>query len=337
MAWQRGFSVAIVSSAMNFEFIERGGSVPVPGHAPVDAHDVHVALDKVARDLAARFPDRIAEHIFLGYSLGAFHGFYIAAQESDPASTLLRFDRYLLLDPPVRLLYGMQRLDAFYNVPLAFPEPQREAEARRILLKAVTVAQQAQAARLGDGRYSRIESTNLGDGTLTPALELPFSNEEAEFLIGVAFRRSLQALLYASQEREDLGVLQTERRRLRRLPVYEEIADYSFEAYLYAFLLPYYRDRLHRVASAEELIAQNDLHALADGLRGHAKLRVFANQNDFLTSDEDIRWLTELIGAERVRFFPRGGHLGNLHRPEVQAEMMASLADLAPAPEPPPH
>jgi hypothetical protein len=135
-------------------------------------------------------------------------------------------------------------------------------------------------------------------------------------------------LLYASQEREDLGVLLTERRRLRRLPAYEEIGDYSFEMYLYAFVLPYYRDRLGTVKSAEELVEMNDLHAIADHLRGDPELRVFANQNDFLTSDEDITWLTELVGPERVRFFPRGGHLGNLHRPEVQAQVMASLADL---------
>jgi ABC-type transporter lipoprotein component MlaA len=327
MAWKRGFSVAILSSALSFEFVQRGASVPVPGHAPVDARDVHVALDAIARDLAARFVNRIDEHIFMGYSLGAFHGFFIAAQETDPESALLRFDRYLLLDPPVRLVYGMQQLDGFYAVPLAQEDP--EAEARRILLKAVQVAQQAQAAQLRTGSYSRIESSDLGDGTLTPALELPFSNEEAEFLIGVAFRRSLQALLFASQEREDLGVLQTERRRLRRGPVYEEIADYSFEAYLYAFLLPYYRDRLKSVGSSEELIALNDLHALEGGLRGHPKLRVFANRNDFLTSEEDIEWLTALLGPEQVRFFPRGGHLGNLHRPEVQAELMATLDDLA--------
>jgi hypothetical protein len=33
-----------------------------------------------------------------------------------------------------------------------------------------------------------------------------------------------------------------------------------------------------------------------------------------------------------VTLFPTGGHLGNLYKPEVQAEIMASLADLAPAP-----
>src|SRR5262249_17702709 len=125
------------------------------------------------------------------------------------------------------------------------------------------------------------------------------------------------------------GVLLTERRPLRRLPVYEEIGDYSFLMYLYAFVLPFYRDRLGAVASAEELIARNDLHAIAEPLRGNPKLRVFANRNDFLTSAADVAWLAELVGPERVHFFPTGGHLGNLQRAEVQAEVMATVDDLA--------
>jgi ABC-type transporter lipoprotein component MlaA len=328
MAWNRGFSVAIVSSALSFEFVERGASVPVPGHAPVDARDVHVALDLVDRDLRARYPGRVRERVYLGYSLGAFHGFYVAAEERDPTNERVRFDRYLLLDPPVRLIEGMERLDAFYDVPLALPEAEREAWVHRLLLETAVVARHAQADRLGAGQYGRVEATGLGAQDLAPIVELPFTNEEAEFLIGLAFRRSLQALLWTSQQREDLGVLLTERRRWRRLPAYREIGGYSFEMYLYAFVLPYHRDRLGTVRTAEELIARNDLHAIAGPLRGNPKLRVFANRNDFLTSDEDVAWLTALIGPERVRFFPTGGHLGNLHRPEVQAEVMDSLDDL---------
>jgi len=331
MAWDRGFSVAIVSNPLNPEFIERGSSVPVPGHAPVDAHDVHVALDAINRDLGTRYPDRIGTRIYLGYSLGAFVGFYIAAEEEDPTNMLLHFDRYLLLDPPVRLLDGMARLDAFHDAPLALPEPERDAEVRRILLKAVGMGRKALAARNGPASYGRLEIADLAGGTLTPDVELPFTNEEAEYLIGVAFRRSLQEILYASQERQDLGVLLTERRALRRLPPYEEIGDYSFSMYFYAFLFPYYRDRMGSIDSAEQMVAVNDLHAIAEPLRGNAKLRVFANRNDFLTSDDDITWLTALIGPERARFFPTGGHLGNLHRPEVQAEIMSSLDDLVSA------
>ena len=336
LAWSRGFSVAIVSSALNPEFIERGGSVPVPGHAPVDARDVHVALDGIARALDARFPGRVGARIYLGYSLGAFHGFYLAAAEETAPTGLVRFDRYVLLDPPVRLVDGMERLDAFYEGPLALPEPERDAEVHRILRKTALVAQRAMTARSGRHDASRVDAVDLGDGLPPPNVELPFTNEEAEFLIGLQFRRSLLAILYASQEREDLGVLRTERRRGRRQPVYQEMADYSFMQYFYAFVLPYHRDRLGTVTSREDLVAANDLHAIAAPLRGNARLRVFANDNDFLTSDADVEWLTETVGADRVRFFPTGGHLGGLHRPEVQAEVIASLDDLRPPAASPP-
>ena len=332
MAYSRGFSVAIVSSTLNFEFIERGSSVPVPGHAPVDAHDVHVALDSIARDLDTQYPDRIAEHIYMGYSLGAFHGFYIAAAEKNPNNALVRFDRYVLLDPPVRLVYGMERLDAFNNVLLPLPPAEREAEIRRILLQAVQVGAKLQTTP-NRGAYSRVDAIDIRHSTLEPEVEMPFTNEEAEYLIGLAFRRALQSILWTSQQREDLGVLLTERRPLQRLPAYEEIGDYSFTMYMYAFVLPYQRDRLRTIASAEELLVQNDLRWIAEPLRGNPKLRVFANKNDFLTSDEDVAWLTAQVGTERTRFFPTGGHVGNLYRPEVQAEVMASLEDLQPKPE----
>jgi hypothetical protein len=99
--------------------------------------------------------------------------------------------------------------------------------------------------------------------------------------------------------------------------------------YFYAFVLPYHRDRMHTFASADEMVTANDLHAIAEALSGNAKIHVFANRNDFLTSDDDLAWLTALLGPERTRLFPSGGHLGNLHRPEIQAEVMSSLVDLA--------
>lgn len=322
MLWQRGWSVAIVSSTMNAELIANAGSVPVPGNGPVDAHDTHVALDAVARDLDRRHPDRVSARAYLGYSLGAFHGFFIAAEEARTPE-LVAFDRYVLIDPPVRLLAGMEQLDAFANVPLALPAAERDAEARRILLKAVAVGKRALAAQTGAEVYARFDLAEAEKAP--PPAALPFTNAEAEYLIGFAFQRSLKAVLWASQERDDLGVLLTERRAMRRLPPYEEMGDYSFEQYFYAFLLPYYRDRLRAVDSAQQLIEANDLRAIAGGLRDNAKLRVFANRNDFLTGDDDLAWLGDTVGRERVRIFPTGGHLGNLHQPAIQAEILAAF------------
>ena len=326
MAWDRGFSVVVVSSALNFEFMERAASVALPGNAPVDAHDVHGALDAIASDLAQTYGSLIGPRVLMGYSLGAFHAFYIAAEERDPSNRLVGFDRYVALDSPVDLLYALRRLDAFYNAPLAFPPDQRDAETMRILRKALFVGKQALAQP--DVPYSRVEAADLGGGTLTPGATLPFDNLQAEYLIGLAFRRTLQGVIWDSQTRFDSGVLETRRTSLRRWASYQEIADYSFSGYLYAFVLPYFRDDRHTVKSADDLIAQNDLRAISGALQGNPKLRLFANRNDFLTSDADVDWITALIGPEHVRFFPSGGHLGNLNDRSVQRDIMDSVADL---------
>ena len=127
------------------------------------------------------------------------------------------------------------------------------------------------------------------------------------------------------------GVLETPRGFFHRESAYAEMASYSFEQYLYAFVLPYMRDRLHLITGAEELTARSDLRSVAAGLRGNPKIRHFANANDFVTTHEDIVWITETLGAAHVKLFPSGGHLGNLDRTDVQREIMESRENLAPA------
>ncbi len=332
MAWNQGFSVVSISSSMNFEFMEHGSSVVVPGHAPADSRDVHVALDAIHRKLAERYPGQINARALMGYSLGAFHTFVIAAAAEDPDNPLIDFDRYVTLDAPVNLLHGMEKLDRFFNAPLAFPPEERDERVRAILLKALDLAQTDLDPREGPPSgvdISRVEMLDIGEGDLTPAGPLPFSNLEAEFLIGLAFRLMLQNIIFDSQNRDDLGVLLTERGWFRRTSAYEEISDYSFSEYMYGFVLPYFRDRLRAISTAEELIALNDLRSIEKQLPRDGRIRHFANANDFLTDDEDIEWLTELLGPSNVRLYQRGGHLGGLHKPEVQAEMMRALIDLS--------
>jgi hypothetical protein len=165
-------------------------------------------------------------------------------------------------------------------------------------------------------------------GQLRPHGALPFSDLEARYLVGLDFRLALVDILGSIQDRNDFGVLQTERSFLQRESSYVEMAGYSFEGYVYAFVLPYFRDQLQHVSDMDELIARSDLRSVAGGLRGNPKIRLFANRNDFLATSADVAWLTETLGAEHVTLFQTGGHLGNLYKPEVQADIMASIADL---------
>jgi hypothetical protein len=307
MAWNAGFSTVTISSAMNWEFMALGSSVAVPGNGPADARDVHVALDTIHHDLEERHPDQTEARVLMGYSLGAFHTFYIAAADEDPEQRLIDFDRYVTLDAPVRLFHGVAELDSFFDVPLELPEEERARWVSNLLRKVMNLA-----------------------GELRPDAELPLTEREAEFLIGLAFRVTLMNVISSSQERDDLGVLLTERTRWRRASAYEEILDYSFMEYIYAFVVPWFAAQRGESpeATAEALIAQNDLRFIGDALRASGKIRHFANANDFLLADGDIEWLTEVLGAENVEFFPTGGHLGGLFKPEVQQLVMDAVRDL---------
>ncbi len=306
LAFLRGFSVAVISSALNFEFMQHAASVAVPGFPPADARDVHVALDAVDRDLAQRHPRRITGRALMGISMGAFHTLFIAAAEKQGAEDLVRFDRYVALYPPVRLRHGMEQLDAFYNAPLAFPEEEREERVVGILQKVVRTS-----------------------GDLQPGTPIALSQLEAEFVVGVAFRMTLHDMIWVSQLKNDMGVLKTPRSQFRRSGASREILEFSFIEYLYAFALPYFSERDPEIQSVDDLFARADLHHVAPVLQANAdKIRVFANANDFLVNSEDVTWLTNLLGEQRVTFYPGGGHMGNLHIEAVQNDVMNSLQDL---------
>lgn len=307
-----GNSVVTISNPTNWEFVAHAASVHQPGFAPVDAHDLHVAITAIDRELSAKYPGRFTSKRLGGISLGGFHTLFVAAnEERDAREGLVPFDVYIAMDVPVSLEHAMQQLDRFYNAPLGLPEEERKRELDEILAKVLY----------------------LSDGNLEPTKELPFTHLESEFIIGLSYRVDLQYVIMLTQERHDLGVLRTKRSALQRAPAYREISEYSYMEYMYGFVLPYYARRgkegiTFDEAGARAMFDRCDLHALADELRANDKVRLFANENDFLLRPDDLAWLRDLLG-DRAKFFPAGGHLGNLHRKEIQAVIESTIEKAA--------
>jgi ABC-type transporter lipoprotein component MlaA len=311
--YDKGCSVVAVSNPTNWEFIAEGSTVDQPGYTPADARDLHRALTAIDVDLQARFPERFSSRRLVGLSMGAFQALFIAAdEERAKAEHLLLFDAYLALDPPVSLEHAMQQLDRFYNAPLSFPAAEREERIEEIFGKVLYLSQ----------------------GDLQPDMELPFTQLEAQFLIGLAFRMDLQYTILQTQDRHDMGVLKTPRSRLRRAPAFREASEYSFQEYMYAFVLPYYAQRDPRLtldeAGARRLFEDCDLRSIAAALEANDRVRLFANENDFLLRPEDLAWLREHLG-DRAHIFPAGGHLGNLHRHAIQELIDGVLEEAAQA------
>ncbi len=309
--YKSGSSVVTISNPTNWEFIAEGSNVELPGYAPADAHDLHRAITAIDRMLAARWPGRSTSKRLAGVSMGAFQTLLIAADEvKSQAEGLLLFDVYLALDPPVNLEFAMKQIDRFYNAPLSFPPQERARRIEEIFGKVLY----------------------LSHGDLQPEMKLPFTKLESEFLIGLAFRLDLQYTILQTQDRHDSGVLKTPRSKLRRAPAFREASEYSYLEYMYAFVLPSYAKRDPRLsfdeAGARRFFEDCDLRSVADTLEANPRVRLFANENDFLLRPEDLRWLRERLG-KRARIFSAGGHLGNLHRKSIQEVIESGIEDAA--------
>jgi len=306
MAWaalQAGWSVAVISSALHPEFMSTASTAVVPGFAPVDGHDVRVAFDAIDRKLSAEYPGRLGRRGCSGISMGCFHAMFLAAEEQRlPDSGLIKFDIFGVGAPPVSLGYGVSQLDAFYNSPLAWPKDEREARIRATLQRVAALA----------------------GGTLEPGKPLPFSENEAQFLVGISFRMTLIDILWSSQERHDQHVLLTERDPSDRTPAYREMLDYSWMEYFYAFVLPWVQEA-KLADSAENALAQCDLRSIEPWLKQVTDMHVYMSSNDFLRRLEDTELLKQIFPAERLHVTEGGGHLGNAWKAPEMVRIMTEL------------
>ena len=316
LVYKNGFSAVVVSSPFNSEFMEHASTAAMPAYLPVDGHDVHVALTEIDRRLHALYPDRLGEKALMGYSMGALQSLFVAATEptnqlpaapkSDGGGPLLKFDRYVAINTPVRMTHGVSKLDEFYRAPLEWPVTNRTDNIENTFLKVA----------------------DLSKSTLTPQTSLPFSAIESKFLIGLTFRLMLRDIIYSSQRRNNQGVLQQPLRSMRRDPAYQEILQYSYQDYFEKFAIPYYSAHGVAAPAAEALEKAGDLRTYDAGLRANPNIRIIVNQNDFLLADEDLDWLRTTFPAGQLTVFAQGGHLGNLFNPAVQRTIVAALAGL---------
>jgi hypothetical protein len=306
LVFQNGFSAVAVSSPYNYEFMEHASTAAMPAYSPVDAHDLHTALTQMDHRLTTLYPGRFGAKVLMGYSMGAFHSLFIAGTASTNQESLLKFDRFVAINTPVRLLYGVSKLDEFYQAPQAWPAGERTTNIENTFLKIAALSQ----------------------ASLTPQTSLPFNAIESRFLIGLTFRLLLRDMIFSSQERANQGILRHRISKFRRAPVYQEILQYSFTDYFKKFVTPYYQTRGIDLNAPDALEKASDLRTYAAGLQANHNIRLILNRNDFLLPETDLAWLQATFEPSQITLHEQGGHLGNLSNPAVQKDILGALDGL---------
>jgi ABC-type transporter lipoprotein component MlaA len=285
-----GYSVVTVSSTFHPEFMEHASTTDLPAYPPIGVNDLHVALTEIDRELETKYPGRLSQRAIMGYSMGAFQALFMAATEVTNQVPLLKFDRYVAIDSPVRLRYAVTNLDKYYQAPMAWPAAEREADIKNLLIKVAAV----------------VTRPELQKGPL------PFNSIESQFLIGLSFRLTLRDIIFSSQLRHNQGILQQPLDKSRRRAAYDEILRYSFRNYIDLFATPYDRTLGIDLKDPDVITRGTDLRTYTAGLQDNPKVRVILNRNDLLLVESDIAWIEGTFAPPQVTEFPDGGHVGNL-------------------------
>ncbi len=299
LAWEAGHSVVLISSPFHPEFIRNALSVPYPGFSPADAEDVYSALDGIAADLRADHGDRIQGAKLIGYSLGGIATLFVADAQPQRGPEALRFDRFVAVNPPVDLIVAAEHFEAAFAVPASWGDDERDRRIQELAMKAFLVAQHG----LPEGK------------------PLPMDRDESRFMIGMAGRIGLASALGAVAENgnpvlEPLALPQ----RGRAL---DRFASITYPRYGEELVVPWAMDH-YGVTDAPELVRRTSLRSLDESTWKNPEVRVLHNADDFILGDDGLAFLERHLG-DRLTLFPGGGHLGNLHLPEVQAAVTAAL------------
>jgi pimeloyl-ACP methyl ester carboxylesterase len=286
--------------------MERASTSDLPSYPPADVNDLHVALTEIDRSLEAQYRGRLGSRALMGYSMGGFQSLFLAAQAATNKAPLIKFERYVAIDSPIDLRYGVTNLDRFYREPLVWPPGERNTNIENMFLKVAALSEQSPQA----------------------GAVLPFNAIESKFLVSMGLHLTLRDIIFSSQLRHNQGVLNRPLQKSRRRAAYEEIMHYSFIDYIEKFATPY--EKTKNIDLADPVIVQNatNLRAYTAELQANANIRFIANRNDFLLAAEDLAWIETTFAPAHVMLFEHGGHLGNLSQTLVQQAMVEALGGL---------
>ena len=298
MMYRHGYSVATFSNPFQKEFMEHASTMAVPGYGPADCDDVVNALKLILGDVRQWKGGMITHTCLTGVSHGGYFTLMIAARESAGQLGGLTFDRYVAVNPPAQPAQAAQRLDEMFDAPLAWPAAERRTRMEGAVYKALYFA----------------------DNDLDVSGNIPLTRTESDFLIGLAFRYTLMSVIEDSQRRHNLGVLKVNPGKFIRQDSYREIRQIDYAEYADRFILPYLI-KTGRGTNRQDLLAATSLDQSTEFLRNNPKIRVQICKDDFLLAPADISWFRSTFGTN-LTVYHVGGHLGNLHLPDVQEALV---------------
>lgn len=284
----QGYSVVSVPSAFHMLSSLAFSRYMRPGLASQDAADllkiVNIATKKIV-DLHKLTSD---EQHLIGVSLGGYHAASIMANPE----TADRFEKYVLINPPLDLNYGMAVLDNLSQGKGNLSEQQKKDVAEKM----TPYMEDLQKSSDGKNMMTVIEKNHFGE-------------KELGFFIGLKMRSSVRDIVFASQQIHDDHLLVNTRLSKRLI----ESHTWNINDYFTKVAWPFYK-----ALEAED----NSFPAVDSQLNIWDNLKQAPRPRDVLILHAKDDFISRPVSLELLKFLPInvvlancGGHVGALSYP----------------------
>ena len=293
-----GFHVLILPSPFNWNFTLAASRSGFPGLIQEDSEDLYSAMQLTLNYIKEHYGAKVGRTGLIGLSNGALYAAYISQIDAEQKN--IGIATYLLVNPPVDLLEGIEKIDQMAQL----------------------------AKKFGTEKTKRIEAYGLGVAAevLEKEFNDPFSDPEyfanwdkrfhltdkqIQYLIGRELQSSIGDVIYVLELVHYIGVLRTPISYTNRNDRFNEAHSYSLMDYVKVFLIPRLKQRRGTQPGAGALNVRFSLKEVESTLMTNKNIFVMHNRDDFLVSSADLDYLEGLLG-DRAKIYPYGGHMGNL-------------------------
>ena len=302
--YKAGFHVISIPSPTVPNFIVTASSTMVPGKLEDDSRDIYRVMQMIMQDGGKNL--QVTDYYLTGYSLGATQSAYVA--KLDEEMQAFNFKKVLMINPSVSLFNSVEIIDDMLvnNIPGGLDNFQAFWDD---MFKTFSDA------------YDASDAVVFGPEFLYKAYEKKRQDPEHQpddgrmsALIGFAFRISSMSMVFTSDVMSNSGVIKPKNLELSRN---ENMADYAkvtarmrFIDYFDEILYPYYKARQPGL-SRQEMLDSLGLKNIESYLRNTTKISLVTNVDDIILASGEVDFLRQVFQA-RGKFFPKGGHCGNM-------------------------
>lgn len=295
--YKAGYHVITLSSPAHPNFIISASQSHVPGDLTEDAADLYKVMETVWNKVKGDI--EVSDFSLVGYSLGGTQAAFVA--KLDEERKAFNFRKVLMVNPAVSLYNSVTSIEELLD---RIPGGPRKIGLffNRMLARFTEFYHKGDFIGINDEFLYAVYTSKL------------FSRDEGGGLIGLVFRINLAGMIFASDVMTNGGYVVPKNRILTTT---DPLDDYlmvcvhlSFVNYFDEYFYPYFQKKQPGL-TREALIDSLGLKSIEEYLKSSPKFGVMTNENDFILAPGELDYLRQLFG-ERLRVYPRGGHLGNI-------------------------